>query len=217
MTPGPNKILKIPATGSLIKIWTIGSGNTIGARWWTDGKMDAPMLPDNPWLRRNPETGETFWIDECDEVASEDSLGDSKYTDVPFAGDANEDDLLEQLASDSQTTDKQLYLRTRLWWGWNDSGRTGETAGDRPAGFDANLRMIVDFFDDADEYSRLMTAEALRELGEHERVAELLDHAFSSDLQMVADVIRGANAERKIDVLEIVSTADEDDVETASI
>jgi hypothetical protein len=30
---------------------TLASGNTIGARFWTDGKMEAPMLPDQPALQ----------------------------------------------------------------------------------------------------------------------------------------------------------------------
>ena len=30
------------------------SGNTIGATYWTDGKREAKMLPDHPWLAKCP-------------------------------------------------------------------------------------------------------------------------------------------------------------------
>ena len=30
------------------------SGNTIGASYWTDGKREAKMLPDHPWLAKCP-------------------------------------------------------------------------------------------------------------------------------------------------------------------
>lgn len=204
MTPGPNKILKIPKTGSLIKISTIGSGNTFGARWWTDGKMEAPMMPDNPWLRRHPETGETFWCDECEEVASEEPWGQgTEYADVPFAEDAGESDLEAELVSKNSSPDKERYIRTRLWWLWNDPGRNGDNNYQRPEAFDANLRRLIDLLGAEDDNSRLMVVEGLRELGEHDKAAELLNHAFPDDFQSAVDVIRKANENRDAKLHEI--------------
>jgi hypothetical protein len=71
MTPGPTRILKTPLLGAIVKVSTICSGNTFGAQYWTDGKREAPMLPDEPWLRLQPETDELFWMDECEQVAVE--------------------------------------------------------------------------------------------------------------------------------------------------
>ncbi len=77
-------ILKIPQSGDLVKISTILSGNTFGARWWSDGKMEAPMMPDEPWLRRHPGTGEMFWSDACAEVALEEPWEESSNR-IPWA------------------------------------------------------------------------------------------------------------------------------------
>lgn len=41
------------------------SGNTIGANFYTDGKIDAPMLPDHPWLAKCPMCGGLFWVDKA--------------------------------------------------------------------------------------------------------------------------------------------------------
>ena len=44
MLPGPTIIRECPECGQPIKQWTLLSGNAFGARFWTDGKPDAPML-----------------------------------------------------------------------------------------------------------------------------------------------------------------------------
>jgi hypothetical protein len=52
MRPGPTRILACPHCGALVKQRTLSSGNTFGARQWTDGKHVAPMLPRTPPLAR---------------------------------------------------------------------------------------------------------------------------------------------------------------------
>ena len=44
------------------------SGNTIGAKFYTDGKREAKMLPDHPWLVKCPDVQRLFWVDEAVEV-----------------------------------------------------------------------------------------------------------------------------------------------------
>ena len=44
------------------------SGNTIGAKFYTAGKQDAPMLPDHPWLAKCPMCGGLFWVVVAHEV-----------------------------------------------------------------------------------------------------------------------------------------------------
>ena len=44
------------------------SGNTIGAKFYTDGKREAKMLPDHPLLAKCPVCVGLFWIDESVEV-----------------------------------------------------------------------------------------------------------------------------------------------------
>jgi hypothetical protein len=62
MTPGPTEIIGCPGCGALHKRATIGSGNSLGARLWSDGKLEAPMLPDLPTITRCVGCGRIFWI-----------------------------------------------------------------------------------------------------------------------------------------------------------
>jgi hypothetical protein len=70
MMPGPTLIRRCSLCLKLFLQETISSGNTFGASWWTDGKMEAPMLPDEPWLVKCPHCGALLWIDEQEEVGN---------------------------------------------------------------------------------------------------------------------------------------------------
>ena len=205
MIPGPNEILRIPTSGDLVKIATLTSGNTFGADWWSDGKMDAPMLPDRPWLRRHPDTGETFWTDECEEIGSEEPWSESGESgDVPFAETATENDLRDRLRDQSLTPEKEQYLRTRLWWIWNDAQRQdGSSAADDTSKYDTNLRKLRSLLDVDDPDSRLMAAEVSRELGDHDRALELLEFDYSEDYEAAVRTIRLANAQGERHVIKI--------------
>lgn len=46
MLPGPTIIIACPLCGQYAKKRTIISGNTFGAKLWSDGKRISPMLPE---------------------------------------------------------------------------------------------------------------------------------------------------------------------------
>jgi len=130
MTFGPNEILLIPTSGKLVKIRTLNSGNTFGAVYWTDGKREARMLPDEPWLRVHPKNREFFWTDECKKVADEQLLEPNpKYLEVPFAESPTLEDYRRALSTlPALTLEKERYLRMRFWWEANDPVRRGTVA-----------------------------------------------------------------------------------------
>lgn len=179
MTPGPTLLLKIPLSGTLVKIPTICSGNTFGARYWTDGKREAPMLPDEPWLRRHPETGELFWTDECEEIAQEPAWEDSEsYREVQYAEEPTLDDYRRALASGfASNSKKQRYVLTRFWWAANDPVRNGDATASQPD-FRERLLQLRALLDTADPNQRMMSAEAARQLGDFATAEELMNFQF---------------------------------------
>ena len=52
MKPGPDKVIECPKCKALARVFTLVSGNTFGARRWTDGRMIAPMLPRPPVIAK---------------------------------------------------------------------------------------------------------------------------------------------------------------------
>ena len=180
MMPGPPRILKTPLLGTLVKISTIRSGNTCGSRYWTDGKREAPMLPDEPWLRRQPETDELFWTDECDEVDEDSEWEDSEnYRDVPYAEPPSADDYRRALDSGlAYTPEKQRYVLMRFWWAANDPVRHGEASTSLPPDFHERLTQLRALLDTTDPNQRLMSAEAARQLGDFAKAKELMNFQF---------------------------------------
>lgn len=52
MIPGFARILCCPHCGTKKKVMTLASGNTFEARFWSDNKQDAPMLPHISFIQR---------------------------------------------------------------------------------------------------------------------------------------------------------------------
>lgn len=193
MIPGPNQILKTPRTGALVKIATILSGNSLFARFWTDGKRDMPMFPDSPWLRRVPDSDELFWTNECErlgEVWSADNSG-SKYADVRFAETPAMEDYLRALSTGlASSLPKERYVRLRMWWVANDPVRLGEVPTPAWSGHRDNLTHLLTLLDESDPEQRVLAAEADRELGDFARAMELLSFEFPERHQREANCIK---------------------------
>lgn len=62
MIPGSTDIIGCPSCGTAYRLGSLSSGNTMGARWWSDGKREAPMLPSSPLVTRCRGCGRSFWL-----------------------------------------------------------------------------------------------------------------------------------------------------------
>ena len=205
MTPGPTQILKISPTGTLVKIATIASGNTFGAHFWTDGKQEAPMLPDQPWLRRHPDTDELFWSDECEEIAEETPWADEEsYPNVPFAEEPTLDEYRQALVSGIVTTPEQRrYVFMRYWWAANDPLRHGDASSSAPPDFREQLLQFRALLDTTDPKQRLMAAEVARQLRDFSTAADLLNFQFPEGYSHAVDLIKKLTSEEDSTVHEV--------------
>ena len=94
MILGPAIIRQCSACSKPIKQFTIQSGNTFGAKFWTDGKHEAPMLPDQPWLVICPHCHAPVWINELEPLGESNlwvelngQFRDALYYDPPSLDD----------------------------------------------------------------------------------------------------------------------------------
>jgi hypothetical protein len=138
------------------------SGNTIGAKHFTDGRTYAPMLPDHPWLAKCPVCGGLFWIDEATVVGYgfEAAKGDKQVLAPP------EKEIQVFLTGHALPKDKEIYLRMRAWWAANDVWRW--LPNPKPAFSKEqvkNLRALSALLDESEPDQRILKAEIARELG----------------------------------------------------
>lgn len=73
MQLGPDKYYKCPNCGAYLYTHTILSGNTFGAREYSDGKMVAPMLPEYPNLTKCGECGTIVMLKQLEPLSDETS------------------------------------------------------------------------------------------------------------------------------------------------
>ncbi len=202
--PGPTIVRECPKCSVPIEQRTTASGNTFGARYWSDGKMGAPMLPDYPWLVKCPKCKHLFWIDEAKK------LGD---TNKGWKGQGK----LEPRSPESPTVldfytivpsikdkEKQRYIRTHLWHCANDPYRDGASTGkvSFSAEAKASMEVLSKLLDDKDPEDRLAKAEIARELGQFDRCIKLLSVSFDKRLSGMADAIRMLAQEKYSPVME---------------
>ena len=171
---------------------SLESGNTFGAKYWTDGKCEAPMLPDAPWLCRHPDTGELFWTDACDQVAERAIWEkDQLYADVPFAEEPMLDDYIRALETGlAAAQEKERYVRVRYWWKSNDPVRQGGDIGGSEDAFRRNLSRLHALLDTSDPNQRLMAAEAARELQNFADSKSLLEYNFPENYSRAVTLIK---------------------------
>jgi len=168
------------------------SGNTIGASFWTDGKCEAPMLPETPWLVKCPTCGQLVWLDEAKELGERPFGRSSLWPGVHEYVELYELDYLEALTTNfSDSLEKVHYMRMRAWWAANDRLRIQTNEGTTsPSGETReNMESLFTSLSEADEQQRLMKAELARELGQFEEAERLLSVKYSDQLQQAVERI----------------------------
>jgi endogenous inhibitor of DNA gyrase (YacG/DUF329 family) len=164
------------------------SGNTIGAKVYTDGKREAKMLPDHPALVKCPVcSGQLFWVDEAKEV----DVGFDAAKGKPQVMAPSEKEMLNFLAGQGLPKDKEIYLRMRCWWNANDAWR--HVPNPKPAFSPEqvkNLEALSAFFDESLPGHRILKAEIARELGRFDECLLLLSYQFEPDYDWTVGFIK---------------------------
>ena len=202
MIPGPTIIRSCSACGKHLAQHTIGSGNTIGARFWTDGKRDAPMLPDQPWLVKCQHCGTLVWIDEQTQVGEIDPWASetdekNKYPDARPGSTPTLRDYADLLDTGVSDKNKERYLRLRAWWAGNDPRREGGQPTPLDSCETQNLQALLAWLDEDEDNDLSMQAEVLREVGEFNEADKLLATDVGDRLTKAVSTIRDLSTQRR--------------------
>ncbi len=217
--PGPDNIRKCPHCSALFREHTTMSGNTIGAVIWTDGTMEAPMLPQWPLLVKCAKCGKLIWVRESEVVGSygfmdveerrndvrdpvEEKWKSARDPDLP-----SEADLLAAAAAPGGTPEKEKYVRM---WAWRI--RNNEVRGQRTGTLGwtearmQNVRRLKQLLDVGDPWQRLLHAEIDRELGDFEACLKQLEGDFGSMNPILVGTIKRLAEEKSSAILQIPET-----------
>lgn len=165
------------------------SGNTIGARRWTDGWMYAPMLPYRHRLVRCPECERLVWVGEQAELEVPDWR---KAHAVPPMQRPTVAQYLSYLHEHPELDPgKTRYVRTHVWWLENHARREGDAGAPLTELERDNLRALASLMTPMIPVDRLELAEIHRELGELDTARQLLQAPFEPRQEHYAQFLRG--------------------------
>jgi hypothetical protein len=147
------------------------SGNTFGAKQWSDAKREYPMLPNTSLVMRCPHCKRYHFYDSKQIVGTCETYGQSSFGNLSYAS------LKEALEQLRPTGDNELSLRIMLVHAYNDlyGGCPGtRNPAEAPAAerqfFVRNARRIIEIHSD----NELFCAELYREMGEFDKALSIL-------------------------------------------
>ncbi len=184
MLPGPDQIVACPHCGALMRQHSLTSGNTAGAVLWSDGKQEAPMLPEFPAVTRCHGCSKFFWVQdapvrgEIPFLASELDKIPPAWTGAPVVAALTRDEYIEAFdAHLARTPEQERYLLLHYWWAVNDPIRRGKQ---REIGkryrrtLEDNLLKLCNLLGEKEPEERLIKAEIARELGYFDQTLRLV-------------------------------------------
>ena len=192
MTPGPTIIKKCSACSKYIEQHTIASGNTFGAIYWTDGKRETPMMPDQPWLIMCPHCHAPLWIDELDELGEINvpGKGHGEFNGAIEYQIPSLNDYVTLINNGIVTSEKEHYVRLHAWWAGNDARRNNPREIRISSIEESNLTAFGNMLDESDANELLMKAEIMRELGRFEVAITMLARSVDRGLSQAVAIIK---------------------------
>lgn len=222
MIPGPDQIVACPKCKGMGRYMTLVSGNTIGARIWTDGRQIAPMLPRPPVVVKCRHCTECYWLADAEEVGDVDLMDDegkqvnSARDDVREVEEPTEEEYYEAIKNGLATdTTQERNLRVLTWWRRNDAFRNisrdkAQADSCVSAACRENFEALVHLLTEKDETDLLMKVEVLRELGQFASAKELLGHVDAHGVEAVVRQFRLLCEKRDTCVRELNFSPSED-------
>lgn len=192
MTPGPTLIVKCSSCDRHFQQRTIASGNTRRAKFWTDGKMEAPMFPNVPAAASCPHCNSFVWLFELEEIAqlegNQFNEESSKFAELPHYQELNADQYWEVLESGQLGDEKEAYLRFTLFQLLNDDRRNDEVKPYSPRELE-NISELLGLTNERNEKGVLIKAELLRCLGKFKEAMAVLELDFGYEYAKQAELI----------------------------
>ena len=182
MIPGPTLVYKCPKCGNFSIRDSLCSGNTFGAKIYSDGKRIAPMLPEFPSIVKCKNCKTFFWLkgeiyvgeyDDYNHEMKEEWQG-ADYANFLSANEYNEAINLKMYDNESE----QIFLRMRLWWTINDKIRDKDDiciVDEDKIIYEQNCMKLLELLDKNEMDGKLICAELFRNLGKFSECKNILE------------------------------------------
>ncbi len=178
---GGNFVYKCPTCGNLIQRGSIMSGNSFGAKVYSDGKVIARMLKEFPELTQCKKCENFFWISKSEEVGSfrRYGSGNAEWENADKAEFLTIGQYVAALKGGvAQNSDDEMYIRQNILWAFNDRLRKDkplfESLEDE-AIWNSNLDRLLELLDITELNDMIMMAEIYRSKGDFKQCMSIID------------------------------------------
>jgi hypothetical protein len=187
MIPDTDLIIACPYCAVPARVFQIFSGNALEAITWTDGWMDAPMMPRAPRITRCHACAKIYWVfmaPQLGYVPLDEASKAGEFAEAPHVAPLDEAGCFEAIREGlGASPDLELELRVFTWWRGNDAFRDVEKHPGHSTSAEAveNMNRMIEITGGGDEDLLLFRAEALRYLGRFDEAKETLRGVGCSD------------------------------------
>jgi hypothetical protein len=214
MLPGPVYVYSCPHCRCLLRWRTLASGNTGGAKRWSDGAVRARMLPGTSDLIRCAHCHRLAWRNEFEEFDSYDShlgflafleedddeelkarikeaeLKKKQYAELSEFETPTPEEVIKFIEQSPLTSETEIKARVLAWRRWNDSRRDSDAHQPLQPNENENLLRIVELLE-ISKGPPLLLAEAYRNIGSFDKAMRILEQGqFTYDEELVVEFLR---------------------------
>ncbi len=209
MLPAPTQLIECPTCKSLMKKPGWLSGNTFGAKIYSDGKKVAEMLPNFPQITKCKKCNNIFWVKDA-KVIGEFEWGNKisqEWEAAPELGFLSIEDYHSALNSDlSIDKNHELYFRKNIWWSFNDRQRNDlpffNNDEERQLWFE-NLKKLCELLDENNTEQQIMKAEVYRNLGRFDDCKIIINSISIPELEWIKEKYIKACDEQNQNVIQL--------------
>jgi len=189
MIPGKDLYYQCPNCGVYTRNGSLISGNTIGAKYYSDGRRIAPSLPEFPLISKCHDCDQLFWLKAENEVELDRLPAGTKAVsgEMPTVYDlaiAVRENLMRNKG-------EEKYLRLQIMWGYNDRVRKGRrlfTDEQDELIWTENLEALLELLDERDENECIVVAEINRYLGNFDRCMEIISSLDQKKFRPIIEI-----------------------------
>ena len=194
MNPGHPQIATCPSCGAEKELLSLMSGNTFGARYWSDNKREAPMLPQVSYVQKCPQCGKYYILSRQKTRQAKDGcsfeLGTLNFIEMRDAFEQLKAEGFKDHAEECQVRILLLQTYNDCFYRSRNENEITPNSGDLEL-MTSNLLWLIDNWSE----DALLKAELYREAGYMKEAIDLLNKTSVSEdfqLKIKGEILRRA-------------------------